>query len=100
MVDTRSETSWTLPDYRLEEVWMPFCEMAVMSQRREFAELAVKPGVNIRELCRRYGISPTTGYKWRERYGSGGLAALAERSRRPHSSPQRTSSAIEAKVLR
>ena len=32
-------------------------------------------------------ISPTTGYKWLERWQLGGTAGLAELSRRPHSSP-------------
>ena len=30
--------------------------------------LAERPGANIRELCRRFAISPTTGYKWLRRY--------------------------------
>jgi transposase-like protein len=42
------------------------------------------------------GISPTTGHKWLDRYRRDGLA---EQSRRPRSSPGRTSAAIEAKVL-
>ncbi|CDX18424.1 putative integrase; CP4-6 prophage [Mesorhizobium sp. ORS 3324] len=78
---------------------MPFYEVSAMDQRREFVEFASREGANVRELCRRFGISPTTGYKWLERYRSEGLAGLVERSRRPHSSPQRTVSAIEARVL-
>jgi transposase InsO family protein len=79
---------------------MPFCEVSVMDQKREFATFAMSEGANIRELCRRFGISPTTGYKWIERYRAEGLAGLAERPRRPHSSPHRTASAVEAKVLK
>ena len=78
---------------------MPFCEVSVMDQKRELVEFASRGGANVRELCRRFRISPTTGYKWLERYRSEGLAGLVERSRRPHSSPQRTASAVEAKVL-
>jgi len=78
---------------------MPFCEVSVMDQKREFVGFATSEGANVRELCRRFGISPTTGYKWLERYRSEGLAGLSERSRRPRSSPQRTASAVEAKVL-
>ena len=37
-------------------------------QREEFCRLALTPGANVRELCRRLGISPTTGYKWMARY--------------------------------
>ena len=42
-----------------------------MSQRREFVELAQAEGTNKRGLCRRFGISPTTGYKWLGRFGEG-----------------------------
>jgi transposase InsO family protein len=78
---------------------MPFLEVSVMDQRREFVVFATMAGANIRELCRRFGISPTTGYKWLDRYGQEGLTGLAEQSRRPHVSPRRTPPAIEAKVL-
>ena len=78
---------------------MPFREVSVMDQKREFVVFATAEGANVRELCRRFGISPTTGYKWLERYRRVGLAGLAERSRRPQFSPSRTPSAVEAKVL-
>ncbi|RWB35955.1 MAG: hypothetical protein EOS76_22210, partial [Mesorhizobium sp.] len=99
MVDRRSETSWTLPDPWIGRDGMPFYEVSMMDQKREFVEFASREWANVRELCRRFGISPTTGYKWLERYRSEGPAGLVERSRRPHLSPQRTASAIEARVL-
>jgi transposase InsO family protein len=37
------------------------------------------------ELCERFGISRKQGYKWKERYEEGGVEALADRSRAPHS---------------
>jgi transposase InsO family protein len=70
-----------------------------MDQREEFVRLAHSPGANMSELCRRYGISRDKGYKWLERYEAEGRAGLADRSRRPRSSPSRSSSAIEAEVL-
>jgi transposase InsO family protein len=57
----------------------------------------MQEGVNRRELCRRFGIHPDTGYKWLGRGMADG--AFADRSRRPHSSPRRTAAAIEALVL-
>jgi hypothetical protein len=42
---------------------MPWREVSVMDQRREFVRLAMQGGVNRRELCRRFGISPDVGYK-------------------------------------
>ena len=76
---------------------MPWREVSVMDQRREFVRLAMQEGVNRRELCRRFGIHPDTGYKWLGRWQAD--QKLADRSRRPHSSPQRTDSAIEERIL-
>lgn len=76
---------------------MPWKEVSTMDQRREFAQLAMQDGVNRRELCRRFGIHPSVGYKWIGRWVAG--EELADRSRRPHSSPGRTEQAIEARVL-
>jgi len=77
---------------------MPWREVSLMDQRREFVRLACQQGANRRELCRRFGIHPTTGYKWLERWASG-EKELADLSRRPHTSPLRTGSIIEAQVL-
>jgi transposase InsO family protein len=70
-----------------------------MDQRKELMHLASQPGANRRELARRWGISPKTLYKWLHRYEREGLAALADQSRRPASSPRRTSSELEQQVL-
>ena len=51
--------------------------------RLEFVSFTRKEGANMRQLCRNYGISPTTGYKWLKRYERGREAALRDRSRRP-----------------
>jgi transposase-like protein len=79
---------------------MPFREVSAMDERREFVRLALDEASNVRQLCRRFGISPMTGYKWLERYRVAGLDGLAEQSRRPHRSPDRVSDAIEAAVLK
>jgi transposase InsO family protein len=77
---------------------MPWREVSKMEQRREFVRLAMLEGANRRELCRRFAIHPSTGYKWLARW-SGDKTALADHSRRPHSSPERTPDRIEAEVL-
>ena len=79
---------------------MPWRELSAMDQREEFVKLALSPGANKRELCRRFGISRSKGYKWLGRYASEGRAGLADRSRRPHRSPMLTAQAVEAEVLR
>jgi transposase InsO family protein len=65
----------------------------VEQQREEFVRLARQPDVNVSQLCRRFGISRKTGYKWLVRED------LEDRSRRPHCSPGRTPSQVEARVL-
>jgi transposase InsO family protein len=70
-----------------------------MSDREEFCRLSAAPGSNVRELCRRWRISLSTGYKWLGRYRLSGMAGLADRSRRPLHSPRRSVAAIEAAVL-
>jgi putative transposase len=63
---------------------MPWKKSEPMEQRAEFALKALKTE-NFRALCQEYGISTKTGYKWRERFLSRGIAGLAEESRRPQS---------------
>jgi transposase InsO family protein len=77
---------------------MPWREVSVMDQRREFVSLALQQGANRRELCRRFGISPDVGYKWLRRAAAGD-GTLADRSRRPHRSPNHCDAAVEARVL-
>lgn len=42
---------------------MPWSTRDTMSLREEFISLALHEEANRRELCRRFGISPQTGYK-------------------------------------
>ena len=63
---------------------MPWKEQSIMEAREEFCRVACQEESTMRELCRRYGISPTTGYRWLGRYQAEGRAGLADRSRRQH----------------
>jgi putative transposase len=77
---------------------MPWRAVSVMDQRREFVQLAMLEGVNRRELCKRFGVSADTGYRWLARYVAGDTA-LADYSRRPHSSPRHCPPDLEAQVV-
>jgi transposase InsO family protein len=79
---------------------MPWKERSAMSQRTEFVEEALQENANIRGLCREYGITPRTGYKWIKRYQELGEPGLYERSRRPEHSPQKSSPLVEEAVVR
>jgi transposase-like protein len=78
---------------------MPWSSRSILSLREEFVILAAQPGANVRELCRRYDVSPTTAYKWLARFRDEGRQGLADRSRRPVHQPLRTAAVIEDAVL-
>ena len=78
---------------------MPFREVSRMDERLEFVMLASVDGANVRGLCRRFGVSPTTRYKWLERWRVAGESGLREVSRRPRTSPLRSDAATEEAVL-
>jgi|SRR5689334_17439160 transposase InsO family protein len=78
---------------------MPWREVSLMDQRKEFIRLFQQTDVNRRELCRRFGISPKTAYKWLARANPAAAEWAQDRPRRPHLSPARSSKAIEAAVL-
>src|SRR5712691_10259447 len=78
---------------------MPWQECSTMSLRQEFLALAQQPGTNFSQLCRRFGISCKTGYKWLQRYRESGASGLADRSRRTKHSARRSQPAIEQQVL-
>jgi transposase InsO family protein len=82
--------------------WKKEC-LTVLDRRQEFVELAAGEGRNMALLCRRFGISRKTGYKWLSRYRSSSSEDFAERlsdrSRRPQQSPTRTSESVEQQVV-
>ncbi len=47
-------------------------------------------GLDLAQVCRIFGISRKTGYKWRQRFLQGGRRGLHDRSRRPKGSSERT----------
>ena len=77
---------------------MPWQECSVETLRREFVMLARQEDANIRELCRRFGISPDTAYRLLARSQQEGAAGLRDRSRRPLGSPTQTLPVIAAAV--
>ncbi len=62
---------------------MPWKETRKMDQKIEFVMKSLTCR-NFGELCREHGISRKTGYKWRERFLSGGFGGLGELSRKPN----------------
>ncbi|MBW2588617.1 MAG: helix-turn-helix domain-containing protein [Deltaproteobacteria bacterium] len=59
-----------------------------MEERRRFAAAKIAGEYDsFAELCRAFGISRKTGYKWWARFEEGGLEALYDRSHRVRSHP-------------
>lgn len=79
---------------------MPWKDKTKMSLKTEFVTLANKPNANMSQLCKRFGISRPTGYKWLHRWQENGKAGLVERSRRPHRPANQTRPGIEDLVLK
>jgi len=69
-----------------------------MAEHRYRAVLQVLDGVAVAQVARQAGASRQSVYTWVERYHSGGLDALMDRSRRPHVSPHQVAAEVESLV--
>ena len=70
-----------------------------MSLRERFVSQVRQGGVQVSTLCREFGISRQTGYKWLKRYDEAGVAGLADQSRRPQHSPRQTGTVMEKVII-
>ncbi|PKK82347.1 MAG: IS481 family transposase [candidate division Zixibacteria bacterium HGW-Zixibacteria-1] len=80
---------------------MPWKSRSVMEMRVGFISRTAGGRESISSLCREYGISRVTGYKWLGRYRAKGsvFEASEEGSRRPHRCPTQTESLKAGRVL-
>lgn len=69
----------------------------VMEQREQFVKEATEGNGTITALCRKYGISRKTGYKWLNRAAEG--LQLCDQSRRPNQQPSKTADELEALIV-
>ncbi len=79
---------------------MSWKEVTLVDERKRFIDLAQceeSPGVAA--LCRDFGISRKTAYKWIGRYEELGEAGLLNLSRAPHSHPNAVSQALEDLII-
>jgi transposase InsO family protein len=83
---------------------MPWKETCVMEQKIEFILAWKKGELSMAALCRSFGISRQTGYKWVSRFTEDGpegdFRALEDRPRRPFGNPRQVDRAIEDLVIR
>ena len=78
---------------------MGWKETCAMDERMRFVLAAEAEEEGMAALCRRFGVNRRSGYKWRERYRSEGVAGLVDRSRAPRHHPQAMSAAIAERCL-
>lgn len=71
----------------------------VLDKRMEFVALVRDGRYTMTELCEKFGVARSNGYKWMNRFLEGGLAGLSDRRRGPRDSSHRTSQDMEELIL-
>ncbi|HEY1213746.1 MAG TPA: IS481 family transposase [Bryobacteraceae bacterium] len=78
---------------------MGWKESNVLEERFRFVEAQRRGEQSIAELCREYGITRPTAYKWLARYGEEGIEGLRDRSRAPHHPAHGLEEAVKTWIL-
>jgi len=78
---------------------MPWKVDSPVSLRLEFVTFASCEEANVSALCRQFGISRKTGYKWLARRRLDAADSLADRPRRPLRSPDKTGPEAEQQIV-
>jgi transposase InsO family protein len=79
---------------------MPWKKVSILDQRLELVRQIGRRDMPLKELCRRFGISRQTAYKWARRYREGHRRALKDKSRRPLFNALRTNALWLRRVRR
>lgn len=70
---------------------MSLKKMSVLARRLKFVKWVLKARQSMSQLCRLFGFSRKSGYKWKARFESKGQRGLRDQSRCPDRSPKRIS---------
>ena len=71
----------------------------MLDERLQFIEECKSQEWSMAEVCRRFEISRKTGYKWLDRYESGGIEALKDGSHAPHHNPRQVLEEVEDAIV-
>ena len=77
---------------------MPWKEVTAVNERMEFVA-GLKAGERMTDLCREFGISRKTGYKFERRYEEHGPKGLYDFTRRPRRLARQLSPGIQTAIL-
>ena len=78
---------------------MPWKETDKMDQKEEFIKEMMTGEKPFKHLCKEFGISEKTGYKWKNRFYEQGKIGLYEQSRRPKESPDQIDGDTAAELI-
>ena len=70
-----------------------------MDERMKFIADALKKHWSVAHLCRAYGMSRKTGYKWIARYEAEGWPGMHEHHRAPHTRPHLTPAPLQERLV-
>jgi putative transposase len=76
--------------------WMETC---AVDERMRFMMVLQERRDSFAHVCREFGVSRKTGYKWLERYEQEGVGGLCDRSRAPLHHPQAMTAAVAERCL-
>src|SRR5450759_4474795 len=78
---------------------MPWKETSVQEERFRLIEAWKEDRRSLAALCRDYGVTRRTGYKWIERYQAEGLDGLRDLPRAPQHHPNAIGRKTEGRVI-
>jgi transposase InsO family protein len=79
---------------------MPWKETSVMEERHRFVLKAYKSQESFTQICRRFGISTKTGYKWLKRFEESGASGLEDRPTVAKNVRNKTDEKVQNRLLR
>jgi len=79
---------------------MPWKEKNVVNLRTEFVLRSLDRRVIFKDLCKEYGISRNTGYKWQKRFLEEGMQGLYDLPRQPKNCPFQLSEETVCEIVR
>lgn len=79
---------------------MPWKEANKMELKEQFITEMLKEEIPFSHLCKKFGISEKTGYKWKNRFFEQGKSGLYEQSREPNSHPNQIDGDTAAELIR
>lgn len=68
--------------------------------RLRLARCVVEDGWTLRRAAERFQVSATTAPRWADRYRTHGEAGMSDLSSRPHTSPRRTPTRTERRIIK